>query len=181
MLDHMAGFALAFTAAANHTEPPGGSRPPSASASRLADDWRTLIPAGLAEMADAWRDEAAWSGMTKAGGQDLPSEIAGVLVMVALTGDKDLARWPSDRSRPVPVEDLPYRYRARIAGAGCGLHDCGYLMSGMSPMHAPQSRAIALRPQIECPRTATRSPSATSRAGARTAPVPSSSVWHRRG
>jgi hypothetical protein len=26
MLDHMAGFALAFTVAANHTEPPGGSR-----------------------------------------------------------------------------------------------------------------------------------------------------------
>src|SRR5206468_11687639 len=74
-LDHMAGFALAFTAAANHTEPPGGSRPPSASASRLADDWRTVIPARLAELADAWRDEAAWSGMTKAGGQDLPSEI----------------------------------------------------------------------------------------------------------
>ncbi len=81
MLDHTAGFALAFTAAAHHTEPPGGSRPPSASASRLADDWRTLIPARLAELADAWRDEAAWSGMTKAGGQDLPSEIAGVIAL----------------------------------------------------------------------------------------------------
>jgi uncharacterized protein (TIGR03083 family) len=33
MLDHMAGFALAVTAAANHTEPPGGSRPPSSNAS----------------------------------------------------------------------------------------------------------------------------------------------------
>ena len=81
MLDHMAGFALAFTAAANHKEPPGGSRPPSASAARLADNWRTLIPARLAELADAWRGEAAWSGMTKAGGQDLPSEIAGVVAL----------------------------------------------------------------------------------------------------
>jgi uncharacterized protein (TIGR03086 family) len=81
MLDHMAGLALAFTAAANHTEPPGGSRPPSASASRLADDWRTLIPARLADLADAWRDEAAWTGMTKAGGQSLPSEIAGVIAL----------------------------------------------------------------------------------------------------
>jgi uncharacterized protein (TIGR03086 family) len=81
MLDHVAGFALAFTAAANHTEPPGGSRPPSASASQLADDWRTLIPARLAELAEAWRDEAAWSGMTKAGGLDLPSEIAGVVAL----------------------------------------------------------------------------------------------------
>jgi hypothetical protein len=66
----MAAFALAFTAAANHTVRPGGSRPPSASASRLADDWRTLIPARLAELADAWRDEAAWSGMTRVRGQD---------------------------------------------------------------------------------------------------------------
>jgi uncharacterized protein (TIGR03086 family) len=81
VLDHMAGFALAFTAAANHTEPPGGSQPPSPSASGLADDWRTSIPARLAELADAWRDEAAWSGMTKAGGQDLPSEIAGIIAL----------------------------------------------------------------------------------------------------
>jgi uncharacterized protein (TIGR03086 family) len=81
MLDHIAGFALAFTAAANHTEPPGGSGPPSASASRLADDWRTVIPGRLAELADAWRDQAAWTGMTKAGGQDLPSEIAGVIAL----------------------------------------------------------------------------------------------------
>jgi len=81
MLDHMAGFALAFTAAANHTEPLGGSRPPSASASRLPGDWRTLIPARLADLADAWCDEAAWSGMTKAGGQSLPSEIAGVIAL----------------------------------------------------------------------------------------------------
>ena len=81
MLDHMAGFTLAFTAAANHTEPPGGSRPPSVDASRLAEDWRSLIPARLTELADAWRDETAWSGMTKAGGLDLPSEIAGVIAL----------------------------------------------------------------------------------------------------
>lgn len=81
MLDHLAGFAIAFTAAANHTEPPGGSRPPSVDASRLADDWRTSIPARLTELADAWRAESAWSGMTKAGGQDLPSEIAGVVAL----------------------------------------------------------------------------------------------------
>ncbi len=82
MLDHVAGFALAFTAAANHTQPPGGSRPPSPpSESRLAGDWRTSIPARLADLADAWRDEAAWSGMTKAGGLDLPGEIAGVIAL----------------------------------------------------------------------------------------------------
>jgi uncharacterized protein (TIGR03086 family) len=35
----------------------------------------------LAALADAWRAEGAWSGMTKAGGQDLPAELAGVIAL----------------------------------------------------------------------------------------------------
>ena len=81
LLDHIDGFALAFTAAAEHTEPPGGSRPPVVDASRLAADWRTRIPARLAELAEAWRVDDAWVGMTKAGGVDLPSEVAGVVAL----------------------------------------------------------------------------------------------------
>jgi uncharacterized protein (TIGR03086 family) len=81
MLDHIDGLAMAFTAAANHTTPPGGSRPPSADATRLTADWRTRIPSRLAELADGWRDESAWTGMTKAGGLDLPSELAGVIAL----------------------------------------------------------------------------------------------------
>lgn len=81
MLDHIDGFALAFTAAAKHTEPPGGSQPPVVDASRLAADWRTRIPARLAELAEAWRADDAWVGMTKAGGVDLPSEVAGVVAL----------------------------------------------------------------------------------------------------
>lgn len=81
LLDHIDGFTLAFTAAANHTEPPGGSRPPSADGSRLSADWRTRIPARLTALADAWRADAAWSGMTKAGGLDLPSDLAGVIAL----------------------------------------------------------------------------------------------------
>jgi len=81
ILDHIDGFALAFTAAAQHTEPPGGSQPPTHDASRLTSDWRTRIPARLAELAAAWRDEDAWVGMTKAGGVDLPSDLAGVIAL----------------------------------------------------------------------------------------------------
>ena len=81
MLDHIDGFALAFTAAAEHTEPPGGSQPPVVDASRLAADWRTRIPARLAALAEAWRVDDAWVGMTKAGGVDLPSEVAGVVAL----------------------------------------------------------------------------------------------------
>jgi uncharacterized protein (TIGR03086 family) len=81
LLDHIDGFAMAFTLAARHTEPPGGSQPPVHDASRLAADWRTRIPARLAELAAAWRAEDAWVGMAKAGGVELPSELAGLVAL----------------------------------------------------------------------------------------------------
>lgn len=81
LLDHVAGLSMAFTSAATKTWPEGGSQGPSADASRLGTDWRTRIPEGLATLAAAWRDEAAWSGMTQAGGQDLPGEMAGLIAL----------------------------------------------------------------------------------------------------
>jgi len=77
LLDHVDGLCMAFTAAATKTPLDAGSQAPSADASRLGTDWRTRIPDRLAELADAWRAETAWSGMTHAGGIDLPSDIAG--------------------------------------------------------------------------------------------------------
>jgi len=81
MLDHVDGLALAFTAAATKTPLAGGSQAPSADASRLGDDWRTRIPNRLAGLASAWRDPAAWTGMTHAGGVDLPGEVAGAVAL----------------------------------------------------------------------------------------------------
>jgi uncharacterized protein (TIGR03086 family) len=81
LLDHVDGFSMAFTAAATKTALPGGSQAPSADASRLGADWRVRIPERLEALAAAWRDEAAWAGMTQAGGQDLPAEVAGVIAL----------------------------------------------------------------------------------------------------
>jgi uncharacterized protein (TIGR03086 family) len=81
LLDHVNGLSLAFTAAATKTPLPGGSQPPSADGSRLGDQWRSSIRERLTGLASAWRDEAAWEGMTKAGGIDLPSSIAGVVAL----------------------------------------------------------------------------------------------------
>jgi uncharacterized protein (TIGR03086 family) len=80
LLDHVDGLCLAFTMAAQKTVVSGGVRS-SADASRLADDWRTRIPDRLAQLAQAWADEKAWSGMTAAGGIDMPAEIAGVVAL----------------------------------------------------------------------------------------------------
>jgi uncharacterized protein (TIGR03086 family) len=78
LLDHVDGLSVAFAAAAAKM-PGAGNQAPSADASRLGDDWRERIPRRLTALAEAWRDEAAWAGMTRAGGQDLPGQLAGVI------------------------------------------------------------------------------------------------------
>ena len=76
LLDHLDGLCLAFTAAAAK-DPAGGSQAPSADGSRLGPDWRVRLPDRLARLARAWQDETAWDGLTRAGGVDLPGQVAG--------------------------------------------------------------------------------------------------------
>src|SRR5690348_8124784 len=80
LLDHVSGLSRAFTAAARKTGGPEVDRAPSADASNLEADWRRLIPERLGALAAAWREAAAWTGMTRAGGVDLPGEVAGAVV-----------------------------------------------------------------------------------------------------
>ena len=81
LVDHVGGLSLAFTAAAAKALGDDTSQAPSPEASRMADDWQTRIPRDLAALAEAWRDPAAWSGFTQAGGVDLPGEIAGIVAL----------------------------------------------------------------------------------------------------
>jgi uncharacterized protein (TIGR03086 family) len=76
LLDHLDGLCLAFTAAAAKDQA-AGSRAPSADGSRLGPDWQIRLSDRLAHLARAWQDETAWAGMTRAGGVDLPGEVAG--------------------------------------------------------------------------------------------------------
>ncbi len=76
LLDHIDGLCVAFTAAAAK-DLDAASQPPSADGSRLGTGWRTRIPGRLARLAAAWQDDKAWSGMTRAGGLDMPGEVAG--------------------------------------------------------------------------------------------------------
>ena len=76
LLDHIAGLPVAFAAAARKAPLPP---PPAASAANLAPDWRARIPADLADLAEAWRDPAAWEGMTRVGGVDLPGDVCALV------------------------------------------------------------------------------------------------------
>lgn len=81
LLHHAAGFATAFTFAARKTTPEQQGPPPAADAAQLDPFWRVTTPKLLARLADAWRDSAAWSGQTGAGGVDLPGEVAGLFAL----------------------------------------------------------------------------------------------------
>ncbi len=78
LLDHIAGAALAFTGAARKTPLEGA---PSGDAANLGPDWRSRLPRDLAVLAEAWREPEAWTGMTRAGGVDLPGEVAAVVAL----------------------------------------------------------------------------------------------------
>jgi uncharacterized protein (TIGR03086 family) len=80
LLDHVDGLSLAFTAAATKTALPG-NQGPSADASSLGPDWRQRVPQRLHDLATAWAQPDAWTGMTKAGGLDLPGELAGTIAL----------------------------------------------------------------------------------------------------
>jgi uncharacterized protein (TIGR03086 family) len=81
LLDHISGLALAFTAAATKAPLPGAPDRASGDASRLGNDWRSRLRRELDALAEAWRDPAAWTGATRAGGVDLPGEIAGLVAL----------------------------------------------------------------------------------------------------
>jgi uncharacterized protein (TIGR03086 family) len=81
LVDHVGGFAIAFTAAAQKDMGGVTAQGGAGDASRLTDDWRTRIPAELDGLAAAWRADDAWTGMTRAGGVELPGEIAGLVAL----------------------------------------------------------------------------------------------------
>jgi uncharacterized protein (TIGR03086 family) len=79
LLDHVRTLTPIFTAVAKKDS--GGAQSASADAAKLGDDWRTRIPADLVQLADAWRDPEAWSGMTEAGGAEMPAQVAGLITL----------------------------------------------------------------------------------------------------
>jgi uncharacterized protein (TIGR03086 family) len=120
LLDHIGAAALAFTAAA--TKDPAGftSQRASGDASRLGDDWRARIQRDLAALAQAWRDPAAWSGTTWAGGFELPGEVAGIIALDELViHGWDVAR-ASGRAYDCDPRslDVVHGFVDQMAGAG---------------------------------------------------------------
>ncbi|NYI44401.1 uncharacterized protein (TIGR03086 family) [Nocardioides aromaticivorans] len=81
LVDHVGGLAVAFTGAARKQPVPGSEQGGSGDASRLEPGWRDRIAADLKELAESWREPAAYDGMTAAGGVDLPGDVAAAVAL----------------------------------------------------------------------------------------------------
>ncbi|MFJ9639098.1 TIGR03086 family metal-binding protein [Streptomyces sp. NPDC101178] len=93
LLGHLTGLATAFRDAARKDLGASTALPPDSALPVLGDDWREVLPRRLAEVAAAWRSADAWTGMTRAGGVDLPGEVAGAVALDELVVHGwDLAR-----------------------------------------------------------------------------------------
>ncbi|MBT2467725.1 TIGR03086 family protein [Streptomyces sp. ISL-66] len=101
LLGHLAGLAVAFRDAARKDLGPTTDTAPGSAAPSLPASWRGELPRVLGELAEAWEDPAAWSGMTRAGGVDLPGDIAGAVVIDELVVHGwDLARATGQQYAP---------------------------------------------------------------------------------
>ena len=81
MVDHVGGLSLAFAAAASKDLGDFTDQAPAPDASHLGPEWRVTIAQDLDALAEAWRRPDAWTGMTRAGGVDLPGEVAGLVAL----------------------------------------------------------------------------------------------------
>ena len=119
LLDHIGGLTVAFTMAAAKATDSSGPPPPG-DASRLADDWRTRIPTDLDALVTAWEDPDAWSGMTAAGGIEMPGEIAGMVAAEELVVHGwDLARATGQPYAPDPeAVRAAHGFLAQFSGPG---------------------------------------------------------------
>lgn len=133
-------------------------------------------------LADTWRDPAAWTGMTRAGGVDLPGATAGaVLADELVVHGWDLARATAQEYAPDPAA-LRAAYGFLRAAAGDGLARGRGVVGPVVPVPEdarPLDRALGLSGRD--PRWSPRLPRPAPRAGPPTRPrSPPGAVFRQR-
>ncbi|MGW1165216.1 TIGR03086 family metal-binding protein [Streptomyces sp. NPDC001153] len=118
LLGHIQMLSPAFRDAARKDLGTTTDTNPTAAVPDIGPGWRAELPKALDELADAWRDPDAWTGMTRAGGVDLPGELAGAVVADELViHGWDLARAVGRPYAPDPAA-LDSAHGFLLAAAG---------------------------------------------------------------
>ncbi|MGW1213267.1 TIGR03086 family metal-binding protein [Streptomyces sp. NPDC002499] len=107
ILGHLTGLSVAFRDAGRKELGATTDTNPNDAVPDIGPGWRQELPKVLDELADAWRDPAAWTGMTRAGGLDLPGEIAGAVAVDELV----IHGWDLARATGQPYEPDPAALR----------------------------------------------------------------------
>ncbi|MCF1597936.1 TIGR03086 family metal-binding protein [Streptomyces muensis] len=104
LLGHLLGLAVAFRDAGRKDLGVTTDTSPDSAVPDIGPGWREELPKVLDELAEAWRDPGAWSGMTRAGGVDLPGEVAAAVAVDELViHGWDLARATGQEYTPDPA------------------------------------------------------------------------------
>ncbi|MEU9914579.1 TIGR03086 family metal-binding protein [Streptomyces sp. NPDC051001] len=103
LLGHLLGLSVAFRDAARKDLGPTTNTDPASAVPDIGPGWREELPKVLDELADAWRDPSAWTGMTRAGGVDLPGEVAGAVAIDELV----VHGWDLARATGLPYDPDP--------------------------------------------------------------------------
>ena len=117
LLGHLLGLAVAFRDAGRKELGPTTDTSPDSVLPDVGPGWREELPKVLAELAEAWRDPAAWTGETRAGGVPLTGAEAGVVAVDELVVHGwDLARATGQPYAPDPSA-LQLSYGMLLAAA----------------------------------------------------------------
>ncbi|WP_328428575.1 TIGR03086 family metal-binding protein [Streptomyces sp. NBC_00443] len=81
LLGHLLGLSLAFRDAGRKDLGPMTDTDPGSALPDVGPGWREELPKALDEVAEVWRTPDAWTGMTRAGGLDLPGAVAGAVAV----------------------------------------------------------------------------------------------------
>ncbi|MBO4255912.1 TIGR03086 family metal-binding protein [Streptomyces griseorubiginosus] len=103
LLGHVLGLSVAFRDAARKDLGTLTDSAPDVTAADPGPDWRAELPKVLDELAEAWRDPAAWTGMTRAGGVDLPGAVAAAVAVDELV----IHGWDLARATGLPYAPDP--------------------------------------------------------------------------
>ncbi|GHD84479.1 TIGR03086 family metal-binding protein [Streptomyces naganishii] len=104
LLGHLLGLSVAFRDAARKDLGATTDTRANTALPDIGPGWRGDLPKALDDLADAWRDPAAWTGMTRAGGVDLPGAVAAAVAADELViHGWDLARATGLEYAPDPV------------------------------------------------------------------------------